>query len=242
MTVRLPQRGLASGVLVLSREASRYLCRVRRLAAGAEIVLFDPDARCEADAVLEMSSADAARVAVGPLRPAEIVAGHDVWLVYALAKGDKVDDVVRDATELGVSRILVVPTERSVVKVDAAVTANKLARWSRVAEQAARQSGRADPPAVEMVAWADAVVRTATGGRACFCLHPAASAPLGPDLTSAVTNLAPLAFAIGPEGGFTNAEVALAEEHGFLSRSLGSIVLRTETVAAAVLGAVRILS
>ena len=92
-----------------------------------------------------------------------------------------------------------------------------------------------------MYAWAEAL-DAATRCEARFCLDPHASEPLGAALASAVARGASIAFAIGPEGGLCPSEVALASQKGFVPSSLGPFVLRTETVAAAVLGAVRVLS
>lgn len=242
MTVRAPISGLAEGERVLPAESSHYLCRVRRLGPGARFVGFDPDARTEADVEVVEASSSAARVMVGPLRAAQVVAGAGLVLVYALAKGDKVDDVVRDATELGATRVIVTRTERAVVKVTGERAKEKLDRWRRIAEQAARQCGRADPPAIEGVLdWADALER-ACDSEARFCLDPRAVEMLGGALAPAIERGASVAFAIGPEGGLTADEVEIAVSKGFLPASLGPFVLRTETVAAAVLGAVRVLA
>ncbi|MBX3208340.1 MAG: 16S rRNA (uracil(1498)-N(3))-methyltransferase [Labilithrix sp.] len=233
---------LAEGERALPAETSRYLCRVRRLVAGDRFVAFDPATRTEADAVIVEASAEAARVAVGAPRPASVVAGAELVLVYALAKGDKVDTVVRDATELGATRVLVTRTERAVVKASRDRAADKLDRWRRVAEQAARQCGRSDPPAIDGVFdWPEALER-AGDCEARFCLDPRAPDALGRGLRTAVEQGASVAFAVGPEGGLSAAEVDLARAKGFLPTSLGAFVLRTETVAAAVLGAVRVLA
>lgn len=240
--VRAPVAKLAEGQHVLAAETSRYLCRVRRLDVGARFVAFDPEAKTEAEATIIEASASAARVTIGALRPAEVVATSELVIVYALAKGDKVDDVVRDATELGSTRIIITRTERAVVKASASRSEEKRERWERIAEQAARQCGRADPPSiVGVVDWADALEQAADC-EARFCLDPHASQELGPLLVEAITQRASVAFAIGPEGGLAPAEIANANARGFVPTSLGRFVLRTETVAAAVLGAVRVLT
>lgn len=239
--VRAPLGDLAPGERTLSHETSHYLCRVRRLGVADRFVAFDPAARVEADAAI-VEAGPTARVEVGPLRPAEVVAVTELAIVYALAKGDKVDDVVRDATELGATRIVIARTERSVVKVSGAKSNDKKERWLRIAEQAARQCGRADPPEIVGVFdWAEALESVSTFG-ARFCLDPHAERALGPALTLAVANGASVAFAIGPEGGLSPAEIDVASAAGFTPVTLGRFVLRTETVAAAVLGAVRVLS
>lgn len=228
--IRAPIAGLST---TLSPEASRYLVRVRRLRPGDRFVAFDPEAKTEADAVL----VDERTIELGDVRPASVVATRELVLVYALAKGDKVDDVVRDATELGASRVIVARAERSVVKADAARAEAKRSRWARIAEQAARQCGRGDTPSVEGVLdWADALAEVACDAR--FVLDPHAAEALGPLLRTSIANRASVGFAIGPEGGLTPGEIAVAESRGFVAASLGPFVLRTETVATAVLGAV----
>jgi 16S rRNA (uracil1498-N3)-methyltransferase len=216
---------------------------VLRLRAGDAFIAFDPASRMEADATIDDASGDGARVTIGEPRAASVVASAALVLVYGLAKGDKVDAVVRDATELGATHIIIAKTSRAVVKLaaDAKVDA-KLDRWRRVAEQAARQCGRADPPAVEgVLAWTDALAAAARLTDARFCLWESASDPIGGALATSAARGDSMAFAIGPEGGLSADEVEEARVLGFAPVSLGKFVLRTETVAAAVLGAVRVL-
>lgn len=240
MATRAPLEGLAPGPRTLGPDLSRYLCRVLRLRAGDAFVAFDPGARTEADVVLDEASPDAARVTVGALRAAGVIEDAPLVLVYALAKGDKVDAVVRDATELGATRIVIARTSRSIVKADEARAASKLERFRRIAEQAARQCGRADPPQIEgVLAWPEALARA--GAEARYCLWERATEPLGVSLATAVARGASLAFAVGPEGGLSDEEVEEARAAGFTPASLGRFILRTETVPAAVLGAVRVL-
>lgn len=242
MSIRTPVAKLAAGARTLSPETSHHLCRVLRLREGDRFVAFDPEARTEAEATIAEASGEAARVTIGEVRAANVVATAPVVLVYGLAKGDKVDAVVRDATELGATRIVIARTTRAVAKVDAERAGPKLERWRRIAEQAARQCGRADPPVIDGVLdWLDALESAAGETGARFCLWENATEPLGPLLTSAVGTGAAMAFAVGPEGGLTQEEVEEARVIGFAPVSLGRFVLRTETVAAAVLGAVRIL-
>jgi 16S rRNA (uracil1498-N3)-methyltransferase len=244
MPVRVPIPGLAQGERALSADTSRYLVRVLRLSAGERFVAFDPDARTEGDATVLEAHPQKTRVRIENVKPASVVANAKLALVYALAKGDKVDAVVRDATELGATHVILSRTERSVVKLDDATgrLGSKLDRWKRVAEQASRQCGRSDPPAIEgVLGWSDALDRAADC-EARFCLDPRAKEALGEALHEATSRDASIAFAIGPEGGLSADEIEIAIGKGFLPASLGPFILRTETVAAAVLGAVRVLS
>ena len=166
--------------------------------------------------------------------------GQALAWIQGLAKGHKCDEIVRDLTELGATRIIVVPTARRVVRLDATRNSERQARWGRIAQEAARQCGRSDPPTVETpTRWTDALTRV-PGDAARFCLWEEAAEPLAPALLEGIARGAALAFACGPEGGLEATEAEQARAAGWHLASLGAFTLRTETVAAAVLGAVRV--
>jgi 16S rRNA (uracil1498-N3)-methyltransferase len=239
---RAPIAGLAAGEHRLGGPLGHYLGRVLRLRAGSAFVAFDPARGLEADARVVRAEGDAVTVDVGPLRPASAPPERALVFIQGFAKADKVDAVVRDATELGATRIVVATTARSVVKVDASRGEARAQRWTRIAEEAARQCGRSEAPRVDPpVPWEEALGGV-DAASARFCLYEEASDPLGPELFAALGGGRALAFACGPEGGLTPDEIACARAAGWAIASLGPLVLRTETVAAAVLGAVRVAS
>jgi 16S rRNA (uracil1498-N3)-methyltransferase len=239
---RAPLADLAEGERGLEGPVAHYLARVLRLQAGSAFVAFDPARGLEADAVVVWSEGDAVTVRIGPLREGKAPPARPLTWIQGFAKADKCDAVVRDATELGATRIVVAATRRSVVKLDEARAEARASRWSRIAQEAARQCGRSEAPAVgRPVTWLEALAQVDTDpSTARFCLYENATQPLAPALFEALGRGAPLAFACGPEGGLDEAEVAQAEASGWAIVSLGPLTLRTETVAAAVLGAVLI--
>ncbi len=239
--VRAPVERLSAGPRTLSREVSRYLCRVLRLDEGDGFVAFDPSTYAEAESVMDEPSHEGARVTIGPLRRAALVAESPLVVIQALAKGDKVDNVVRDATELGATKIVLARAQRCVTKIGDGLAPSRLERWRRIAEQAARQCGRADPPMIEGILDWPRALDEAREIDARFCLDKDAVEPLGTRLPTVVTSGASMAFAIGPEGGLTPDEIDTAADKDFALVQLGRFVLRTETVATAVLGAVRVL-
>ncbi len=242
MTVRAPLPDLAPGERRLEGAVAHYLARVLRLRAGDAFVAFDPASGSEADAVTVWAEQDAVTVKVGALRAGQAPSAVPITFIQGLAKGDKCDAVVRDATELGATRILVATTKRSVVKLDAARGAERQARWARIAQEAARQCGRSDAPRIDApTSWDHALAEVAPAA-ARFVLWERATEPLGPPLLAALSARSELAFACGPEGGLEDAEVERARAAGWIVASLGPLALRTETVAAAVLGAVRVCS
>ena len=242
MSVRCAVTKLSPGPRALPPEASHYLCRVLRLAKGDRFVAFDPETRLEADAIVDQASGEAANVSIGHIRTARVVAGVRITLIYGHAKGDKVDAVVRDATELGATHIVIARTARAVAKAVGDRQDAKLDRWRRIAEQAARQCGRADPPAVDgVLPWKAALEAATKDAETRYCLWENATELLASTLLERIRAGSSLAFAVGPEGGLAEAEVEEARVLGFAAVSIGRFVLRTETVPAAVLGAVRIL-
>jgi 16S rRNA (uracil1498-N3)-methyltransferase len=244
---RAPLHDLRSGRRRLDGPTSSYLFRVLRLVVGDELVVFDPVAHTESRARVVRADVHEGEIEADEPEPSAVRARRALVLVQSLSKGDKLDAIVRDATELGATAVIVARARRSVVQVDGARAEARLERLRRVAEQAARQCGRADPPEIvgpldwsrALAAALDRASPASVGGA--FCLHPHGAATLGALLVDAVARGGGLAFAIGPEGGLTDDELSVAAEAGFVTASFGARVLRTETVAAAVLGAVCVL-
>jgi 16S rRNA (uracil1498-N3)-methyltransferase len=238
--VRIAVSEVQPGAWVLDPSASRHLAVVLRLSAGDSFVAFDPKHGIETDGRVVRVHRGTVHAEFGEMRAASAVAALPITWIQGLAKGEKMDAIVRDATELGATQFVPARTAFSVVVLEATRAEARRRRWSRIAEQAARQCGRADPPAIEApCAWTHAL-HAAHTAPARFCLFEGATEPLGPLLSRALTNRVALGFAAGPEGGLAPSEVASAIEAGYAVVSLGALTLRTETVATAVLGAVRV--
>ncbi|MBK8255072.1 MAG: 16S rRNA (uracil(1498)-N(3))-methyltransferase [Polyangiaceae bacterium] len=240
--LRVPVERLVPGPCVLSKETSAYVARVHRLREGDAVVAFDPEQAVQAHAVVLRIEDAGYRVTVevSPPEPATVVASRRLTLIQAIGKGDKMDAIVRDATELGATHIVPVISERSVVKLGD--VGGRPARWRRIAVEAARQSGRGDAPRVAppaLLAAAVSEVYTSPAPGLCVCLAPGAPPVLG-DLFAALEPTDGVTIVVGPEGGLSEAEVNLCTQSGFTACGLGGFVLRTETVCAAVLGALLI--
>lgn len=163
----------------------------------------------------------------------------NVVLIQGLAKGDKMDDVVRHATEVGISGFVPLMCSRSVVKLDAKKTASKTQRWRTIAKSAAMQSGRLSMPEISdpmTVAQAADFVKDATAVLVCWEECPATST-ISKAISTAfaecgVTNPcdARIAVVVGPEGGLSAAEVEkLTSGKRAWPVTLGPSILRTET-------------
>jgi 16S rRNA (uracil1498-N3)-methyltransferase len=217
---------------------------VHRLSAGDSFLAFDPEVRTEAD-VRIVSLGREVVCEVGEVRAARAVAKAAVTLLQAMGKGDKPEQIVRDATALGVTRLVFVYSARSVPRARAERAepdgakddgaSHKAKRYRAVAVEAARQSGRGDIPVLEGPLSFDDALNGASGLR--LCLSPAS----GTTFVAALSGWQPgepLTVLIGPEGGLDDAELVRARDSGFTLASFGDFVLRTETAAVAVLGAI----
>lgn len=236
--VRVAVAGLEAGELELDAGASHYLVHVHRLAPGARFVAFDPERAVEADAELVSASERRTLCRVGSPRAARVVAAGSVTLLQGVGKADKMEQVVRDATALGVARIVPVECARSIVRLrESGRGRERSQRWRKIAVEAARQCGRGDVPALDEPLDVAAALRAYAPEHALRWLcDPRATLSLNEALASFSPELKTLVF-VGPEGGFDVHEHALACEASLTPVRLGPLTLRTETAALVVCAA-----
>jgi 16S rRNA (uracil1498-N3)-methyltransferase len=233
-TLRVPMSALAAGSRELDAEAAQYVVRVHRLRPGDRFVAFDPVAATEADAQLVTVDRRRTLCTLSEPRAASNRSRLPVTLLQAIGKGDKLEGVIAAATALGATRIVAVLTERTIA--GEGTSDARLRRWSKAAVESARQSGRGDVPAIAGPVPLDAALGM-TEAAVRLCLHPGGSLSFSDGLAD-WSGGSELAILIGPEGGFSAAEIAQAEQAGFHAVTLGRFVLRTELATAAALGAV----
>jgi 16S rRNA (uracil1498-N3)-methyltransferase len=223
--VHLPPERIGATRAGLTDEARHYLRDVLRLSPGDAVELFDGQGAAW-EALVEPGFES---LAVGARRES-LVAGPSISLLFALSKGDKGELVVQKATELGAARLCPWAAERSVLKLDAGKGRERAARWRRIAEEAARQCGRSDVPAVEEPMGLAAALAAVPAGHRLVVLH----GPGGLPLEALGLEGAPgVALVIGPEGGLTDGELAACRAAGAVRGSLGPRTLRAETAAIA---------
>ncbi len=215
--------------LPLATSDVHHLRDVLRLETGAQIAVVEPSGEAS-EVRLTAIGADGVRAAFVQSLPRPDV--PRVWLVQGLAKGEKMDLIVRQATELGVERILPLASERSVVRLDARKAAERVERWRRIAAEAAKQSQQARVPMVaELVDVASLPAGLSMCALMLLAWEEAADAPsIGAAVAAARPDAADaVAVIVGPEGGFTPQEAAAMVASGARVVSLGPTVLRTET-------------
>jgi 16S rRNA (uracil1498-N3)-methyltransferase len=226
----LPE-GAGPFALPLRAEDVRHAVRSLRLQPTETIEVVEPDrGRCLVVEVAAVSPATVEGRVVGevPLAP-----GTGITLCIGVAKGEKMDRIVRHCVELGVETIAPLITEHTVVRLDRARGAEKAARWQRIARAAAEQSRAPRIPRVldpttlgeahVLLAEQDAVVvvwEESTGVGIAGALARAKAAPGSR-----------VALVVGPEGGLSRDEVEALAAAGAVTATLGARILRTETAA-----------
>lgn len=216
------QQGAPADQVTLTGDDARHIARALRMRAGEQIELVL--GRQAYAARLLSVDVDKVVAEIGEcLEDSE--SPLQIHLYQALPKGDKMDLIVQKATELGVHEITPVLSERVVVKPREMVGAQRLARWQRIAAEAAKQSRRnLIPTLCEPLALADLPM---AAGRLRLVAWEDAVRPLAALLSEQSSRSVDLL--IGPEGGLTGDEVAVLSCLGFQSVSLGPRILRTET-------------
>jgi 16S rRNA (uracil1498-N3)-methyltransferase len=231
MTARFfaPEALASDGIVQLSDEEANHLTRVLRLHAGAAVQVFDGRGR-EFDAVVLEALKSGVTLRLGTERQATAEPRVAVTLAQAVLKGDKMDQLVRDAVMIGAAAIQPIVTGRTEVSRAALMRGSRRERWQRIAVASAKQCGRAVVPAVGDPIDAHALFSAlhASGERPLLFAEPSAGtagrlSDLDPVPPSAVTLI------VGPEGGWTSDELQHAAGVRFIT--LNGPTLRADAMA-----------
>jgi 16S rRNA (uracil1498-N3)-methyltransferase len=221
----------------LAPEEARHLRDVLRLKPGDEVYVFDGAGK-EFRCLVEESRRDSARLKVGgEVEPARPESPLNLTLAIALLKGEKFDLVVQKATELGVSRVVPVITRHADIRLrDESDAVKRVARWQRIALEAAKQSGRAVVPEVDSPATFASLIETSAAAAGVSPLIFSERA--GQSLTEAVKEIPEkvdrITALVGSEGGWADEELGQARDAAWIMVTLGGRTLRAETAAIAV--------
>jgi 16S rRNA (uracil1498-N3)-methyltransferase len=222
------ETAITTDTAALSGGEAHHLARVMRARVGDDLILFDGSG-AEFVARIERLTKAAVELRIQERREVDRELPFRLTLAVALPKGDRQRWLVEKAVELGVSRLVPLVTTRGVADGRAA-----LDRLRRAVIEASKQCGRNRLMEVATHrAWSDGVV--APGERNCQRLfaHPAdGGRPNASDGCSG-QQLGEVVIAVGPEGGWTEQEVALARDIGWRFVDLGPRILRVETAAIA---------
>ena len=224
-------RDIEQNEIVLTGENARHISLSLRMAPGERICVGDgrgTDCLCE---IVRITS-DAVYAAVKERGPSAGDPPYRAVLYQALAKGDKMDYIVQKAVEFGVAEIVPFESSRCVARLREGQGEKKTARWRRIALEAAKQCGRGTVPEVRApVSYAEALeLAEKDGGVGFVCYENERDVSI-----ASLKKAGGYSFFIGPEGGFSGEEIALAEKHGLKTVSLGPRILRCESASGFVL-------
>lgn len=219
------QENLATFEVTLPPKAAHHAGRALRLAAGEPVEVFNGRGGLWRGRIGFDGSR--AYVAVEERVESRAESPLEITLLQSFVSPEKTDWIVEKAVEAGVGRIVLFPAERSVTKLSGDRLEKRLAKLAETAKAACEQCGRNVIPSVS----AAATLRHALEGVRADCrLMLAPGAQSGAALSAGASSVA---FAIGPEGGFSEKELALGDELGWSRALLGPRVLRTETAGLA---------
>ncbi len=215
---------------VIEGADARHIAGALRMTPGETLTLCDgagTDYGCTITAV----DRETVTLAVESATPTTAEPSLAVTLYMGLPKGDKMELIIQKCVELGITAIVPVTTSRCIVKLDGKDAAKKQARWQKIANEAAGQSGRGILPVVETpISWKQALARFEKENT--LLCYEGGGQPIGKLVTPADTAVS---LVVGPEGGFDPAEVEAVTAVGGRIATLGPRIMRCETAPIAAL-------
>jgi 16S rRNA (uracil1498-N3)-methyltransferase len=230
----LPHTLELGAVCRVAADQARYLNTVLRMKEGDPLLIFNGTG-WEYEAVIRRQAAGIELAITG--RHELPVAEIHITLCQAVPKSEKMDGIIRHATELGAERIIPFFAERSIPRWQRERFPRKRERWQKIAVEASRQCGRTDIPEIgEIVTFEQMLGAVPESGLRLIPWEEETKTGIHEVLRDPTwAGMKEFILVIGPEGGFSAEEIVLARQAGFLSVSLGKRVLRVETASLAVL-------
>jgi len=225
---------ISEGRVRFTREQAHQIARVLRMRRGDTVAVFDGTGHEHEAELITVGAKETSAVLKG-LRTASPEPARRLILLQGCPKGEKMELIVRQATELGICRIVPVLCQRSVAR-----GAGRLPRWRLIAQEAAEQSGRAVVPRIdEPIRFTDFSAAFGRAGLRGIMLWEDERSRGFKEALQLMATVDPLHLLVGPEGGLAEDEVRMAEGLGFVTASLGRRTLRTETATIAALGIIQ---
>lgn len=221
--------------IIFEQDDIFHITKVMRVKKGDTFEVVDQE---QALFLVEAVSFNPLEVKIVEQRTTDTEVSTKITLYYVMAKGEKTDFVIQKATELGVHKIVLLQSSRSVVKIDDGKSDNKLVRFQKIAKEASEQSKRSIIPSIEINADFKSIGKDQSKLKMIADEEVAGSTT---NLYSLLDNLTPnqsIALLVGPEGGFSRPEVEYAKINQFIPISLGKRILRSETAAIHIVGVI----
>ncbi|MEA3488961.1 MAG: 16S rRNA (uracil(1498)-N(3))-methyltransferase [Candidatus Omnitrophota bacterium] len=231
----VPKENVGEREIVVNGKEAHHILDVMRMQDGDEVVVFDGTGK-EYTGFIKDADRRSGKMIIEIVRQKRPAAESipEITLAQAVPKQSKIDYIIEKATELGVSRIVPLITERTIVRPDAGGSGKKLERWRKIAVEASKQCGRTSVPKVEEITdFKDMVKMTDRYDLVLLACLAERSISIKDSLSGFKTGKV-LVF-IGPEGDFTPEERRLADRDNCRFVSLGRRVLRSDTAGLFVL-------
>lgn len=224
----------SSDNVIISGADAHHITDVLRLKENDEIIVCGGDGFDCITRLTSLSKDEVCGVVV-ERKPSLAEPPVKIRLFQCMPKGDKFEYIIQKTVEIGVTEIIPVESKRCIVKIPANKAGAKTERWNKIAESAAKQSGRGLIPSVSMpVSFKEAVKMFADCDLAIVCYELESEISLKKVL-SENTQVKTVNVFIGPEGGIDDNEIAALKSAGAKSVTLGPRILRTETAPLTVL-------
>lgn len=215
---------VSDDTIILSDEQQHYLKNVLRVKQGDTLTFFDGNGK---KYMVRYDRSSHCRI-ISSLPEERLPQAVEITLVQGIAKGEKMDQLIRKCTEIGVNRFIPCLCARTVVKLDQESSLKKVERWQKIAQAAAQQSDSIIVPVVDTVLEFPAALRQINKEALKIIPYEEEKSRTIRSVLSA-SPATKIAIFIGPEGGFSPAEIEQAKEAGAIPVSLGKQILRTET-------------
>lgn len=227
------------GRVTISGSEATHIAASLRKRAGDQITFFDGQGE-ELSGRIESIQPDRINVKIEVISAPLQTSRLRISLGQAIPKGTKMDKIVREATELGVVSIFPFISARTIPRLPENRSREKTERWRRLALSASKQSGRGEIPEIHGTRkFGEILELPGYDFRLLLSEYPGETSLYEYLHFRKIPPGRPILVLIGPEGGFGHEEIGLAKEKGFDAVSLGSQILRTETVAPVILGILR---
>ena len=221
----------------LSEDASRHLVKSLRLKPSDNIILFNGDGYDYHGEVSDIDKKNV-KIAVNEKKLNTSEADIDISILQSVTSRDKLDFIFQKNTELGIKNFYLINTERVNFKIPQSKTENRIEHLKKVVISACEQSGRSKIPTVHETILGLNKLTNEDDHSCKLILNPYTDYSLSNLRNNDLINKKSFQILIGPEGGFSEAEIKVAENAGFKSLSLGKRVLRTETASLSIASAI----
>jgi len=225
---------VSGNYVVFNGESAQHISRSLRMRAGERIIACDSDGK-EYECVLDNFTSESVFAKIEDVRRCASEPPYKAIVFQSCPKGDKMDSIVQKAVELGAFGIVAFVSDRCIARYDGSSFPKKTARWQKIALEAAKQSGRGRVPFVKWVNGLDEVIEQMKEYDASFICYEDERSFTLKELIASAEACRNYAFIIGPEGGFSEAEVEKCRKNGIQAVGLGKRILRTETASGFVL-------